>query len=115
MPLPQSSRAQTLWYDVKSLDIHPQTELSSASNQMGIRNSQYRSGLKVSCDGAFKGENDAVGIIVRDINGKVVDGIAKHKPAISSLYSKTTVEWQACLFAPSCIYPMPTTGHHQEQ
>ncbi|CAK9182728.1 unnamed protein product [Ilex paraguariensis] len=28
------------------------------------------SGLKVSCDGAFKGENAAVGIIVSDINGK---------------------------------------------
>ena len=61
--------------------------------------SQLNEGLKQCYDGAFKDERAAIGVVLRDSNERLLDGIAKTIPGVSSLYAESDAVRQACLLA----------------
>ncbi|CAK9182885.1 unnamed protein product, partial [Ilex paraguariensis] len=47
-------------------------------------------GPHISCDGAFKERSAAIGVILRDTNDCLLDGIGKCIPAVSSIFAEAT-------------------------
>ncbi|CAK9155276.1 unnamed protein product [Ilex paraguariensis] len=56
--------------------------------------------VKANCDGSFdeKMKQSAIGVVIRDHTGAVVDGLALQSPFESSLYSEAIALREACMW-----------------
>ncbi|CAK9140426.1 unnamed protein product [Ilex paraguariensis] len=63
------------------------------------QSSGFTNPLSLCCDGAFKKDTAAIGVILKCSNETIVEGIAEQVLAVSSLFSEAAVIREACLLA----------------